>query len=202
MQKLSLISAVTLLSLLVCLPASAQNKEKGVFVEMNFGYCESRVLVSGGNPGESLPYEHYMIYTPAVGYQINNRWAVGLKAQFERKSYKFENQYNAMSIYGQYRFFNRKWLKLFVEGSISHGFVDKDQSILYPRDYTEAGFNLGVAVPIYRGLSFMARYLHVGYSDVEPVFRRDFEGSAYWGDGNWVVDGNLRRLSIGLQYRF
>lgn len=109
MKKLLLIGAVTLLSLLVFLPVSAQNrdKEKGVFVEMNFGYCESRVLVSG-NPAESLPYEHYMIYTPAVGYQINNRWAVGLKAQFERKSYKFENQYNAVSIYGQYRFFNRK----------------------------------------------------------------------------------------------
>lgn len=202
-MKTKIFALASVLVVFTVLSTSAQNKENGVFIELNLGRCETETtrFYDGCAPGERH-FERYMIYTPTVGYQINNRWAVGLRAQFETKEDRdTASRYNTFGVYGQYRFFNRKWLKLFVEGSIAHGFID-DNNSWCRNDFTEAGFNLGVAVPIYRGLSFMARYLHVGYSDAHPLYRRDLEGSAYWGDGNWVVDGNLRRLSIGLQYRF
>ena len=41
--------------------AAAQVKERGVFVEMDFGY--------------GAPLDGYGIFTPTVGYRLTDRWA-------------------------------------------------------------------------------------------------------------------------------
>lgn len=52
----------------------AQTKDKGFFIEMNGGY---------GTVKHNSGHDGYVFLSPAMGYQINERWAAGLRMRFE-----------------------------------------------------------------------------------------------------------------------
>ena len=82
--------------------AAAQVKERGVFVEMDFGY--------------GAPLDGYGIFTPTVGYRLTDRWAVGLRASFETAGDLMEGGFKSVGAIGQYRMLGKRRLSLFVEG--------------------------------------------------------------------------------------
>ncbi|MDE7123016.1 MAG: hypothetical protein K2N93_01550 [Alistipes sp.] len=176
-----------LLSLLaVCgiATVAAQEKERGVFAEMNFGYGRSR----GG----------YAVLTPAVGYRFAGNWSVGLRLQCE-----VDRPYTALGAFAQYRFFSRPRFELFAEGQGSLFFAndaEADANPLIPSSdgYAEAGVTFGASYAIVKRLRVQARYLYLGYSG-SPAFRRS---GACWGDNGMVLDAGWNRLQVGLQYTF
>lgn len=163
--------------------ASAQNKEQGLFVELNGGY------------GQSERYNHthdgYAFLAPGIGYQFNNRWAAGVKTRFELAADKFK----AFGAYGQYTFWQRNRLKFFGEAattlSVCSGMDGGDDT------YWEAGLSAGAAYSLGSHCSLLLRYLHIGYSDARHR-SEDF----CLGEGRFIVDGNLKRMQIGVQWIF
>lgn len=176
-----------LLSLLVVCgiaTVAAQEKERGVFAEMNFGYGRSR----GG----------YAVLTPAVGYRFAGNWSVGLRLQCE-----VDRPYMAPGVFAQCRFFSRPRFELFAEGQGSLFFAndaEADANPLIPSSdgYAEAGVTFGASYAIVKRLRVQARYLYLGYSG-SPAFRRS---GACWGDNGMVLDAGWNRLQVGLQYTF
>ena len=169
--------------------AKAQVKERGVFVEMDFGY--------------GAPLDGYGIFTPTVGYRLTDRWAVGLRASFETAGDLMEGGFKSVGAIGQYRMLGKRRFSLFVEGQAIYTFApDEQMDGSGPRkvcdDYAEAGFTLGGSCALTRRLSLQARYLYLGYSG-SPAFRRS---GGCWGDGDFVLDAGWNRLQVGLQYTF
>ncbi|OUP11758.1 hypothetical protein B5F34_01800 [Mediterranea sp. An20] len=62
----------------VCLPfvCHAQAKDKGFFMEMNIGYAHT-----------DYHDDSYMLLSPRIGYQFNDRWAAGVKYIGETDNY-------------------------------------------------------------------------------------------------------------------
>ncbi len=56
-----------------CAVAFSQEKN-GVFVEFSGGFSNERDIEY---------YHHPAILTPGIGYKINDKWAVGMRASFE-----------------------------------------------------------------------------------------------------------------------
>ena len=169
--------------------AAAQEKERGVFVEMDFGY--------------GAPLDGYGIFTPTVGYRLTDRWAVGLRASLETAGDLMEGGFKSVGAVGQYRMLGVRRFSLFVEGQVIYTFApDMQMDGGSPRkvcdDYAEAGFTLGGSCAMTRHLSLQARYLYLGYSG-SPAFRRS---GACWGDNGMVLDAGWNRLQVGLQYTF
>lgn len=165
--------------------AMAQTKEQGVFIEMNVGHGTQKWF--GGSGG-------YAILDPRLGYQFNRDWAAGIKAQFETGDNK---EFYTYGIYAQYAFLHWGKVKAFTEATLSYSI---DKMCIYGRsseNYTEAGFSIGALYALSNNLNIIARYLHIGYSG-SPRNDRD----AVLGGGDWVIDANHRRLSVGIQYIF
>lgn len=172
-------------SVLVVFTACAQTKDFGFFLEMNGGYGEVKHQKVFG-------YKHdgFLFLTPALGYQFNNNWAAGLRVSFEMAG----DKYSTCEIYGQYGFLRLKRLKIFGEALVSFSVKDVDGG---DDNYIEAGFSLGVSYALGRHWSLLLRYPYIGYSD--GYHRHD---GFCLGDGKFLIDGNLRRLQMGVQIIF
>lgn len=174
----------SLLLLVSCLLASAQTKENGLFVEMNGGYGRIEYYYIKTHDG-------YGFLSPAIGYQFNSRWAAGLRTRFELAADKFKT----FGVYGQYSFWQMNRIKLYGEAAATvsrSGIIDGGDN-----RYSEAGLSVGAAYSLSKHCNILLRYLHIGYSDAEHR-NEDF----CLGDGKFIVDGNLKRLQIGIQWIF
>lgn len=188
-MKIRLLTFISIMFLSLA-TVTAQIREKGIFIEMNAGYGQ----VSYGDY-----HKGYAILSPALSYQFGTYWAAGVKAKFETGDY---GDYTTVGAYTQYSFLNLHKLKLFAEGQISYSKESSDKDYIdpsykYDNDYMEAGITFGGSYTLCNHLNFIARYLYIGYSD-SP---RRHEG-AYLGSGRGIIDANLCRLQIGLQYIF
>ncbi|WP_300905119.1 outer membrane beta-barrel protein [uncultured Alistipes sp.] len=186
--------------------ASAQ--DKGFFVELSAGHNKFAYDVYGGSNSHTF-------VTPAVGYRFANNWSVGVRVQLETKNYWDYENFTAIGVFGQYRFFNAGRLSLFAEAQLSCYMVEHDYVKLlvsggsvgewaadHPEivsdNFAEAGFTFGASYRIWKGLAVTACYLYLGYSG-SPAFRRS---GGCWGDGDFVLDAGWNRLQVGLQYTF
>ncbi|MDE7123017.1 MAG: hypothetical protein K2N93_01555 [Alistipes sp.] len=201
--------------------AAAQEKDRGIFLELNAGYSRNTYgchAVAG--PSYTIDYEFdaeragggFALLAPAVGYRFDERWEVGVRAQFELESY-YAN-YTAVGAFARYGFFNRRKWSLFVEGQVScyiqgEHFLPVPASMIpeggqvrlnadFDDRYAEAGFTFGASYALTRRLRAQVRYLYLGYSGA-PAFHRS---GGCWGDGEFVLDAGWNRLQVGLQYTF
>ncbi|MDE6215400.1 outer membrane beta-barrel protein [Bacteroides sp.] len=167
-----------------CLLASAQTKERGLFIELNGGYGQIEKFDN--------THDGYGFWAPAIGYQFNSRWAAGIKTRFELGA---DYNFNTFGAYGQYAFWQKNRIKLFGEAaatlSVCGGLDGGDNS------YSEAGLSVGAAYSLGGHCNLLLRYLHIGYSDAYHL-NEDF----CLGGGKFVVDGNLKRLQVGVQWIF
>ncbi|WP_418986439.1 hypothetical protein [Bacteroides heparinolyticus] len=187
-MKTKTLTVIALLSVFCITSVVAQTKERGLFVEMNAGFGNVERHRSG-----------YGLFVPRIGYQLGEKWAVGVKARFETSGSK---GYTAAGAYVQYAFWKKGKLKLFTEGELSYNVKRAECDFVLGRptprkNYAEAGFTFGSSYALCRNLNVMARYLYIGYNDY-PGAR---EG-AYIGNGRGIVDANWHRLQVGLQCIF
>ncbi len=170
--------------LLCSAAASAQNRDKGVFVEMDFGYGATD--------------DGYALFAPSVGYRFANRWSAGFRVMFESEV----SDYTTLSWFGQYRLIDLRRFDVFAEGQVSYvinpGKWDGPGSLSANQNYAEAGVTFGASYRLWKGLRLTARYLYLGYSGSSPYRRSD----GCWGDGGFVLDAGWNRLQVGLQYTF
>ena len=170
----------------VCLPfvCHAQAKDKGFFMEMNIGYAHT-----------DYHDDSYMLLSPRIGYQFNDRWAAGVKYIGETDNYL---QYHTLGGYAQFCFWqNHRW-RAFAEGGVTFGMLtDCPYGGEYDDCEVEAGISLGISYSLSHHLNLMLRYLHIGYSESLRA-----HGNACWGDHKFILDANISRLQIGVQYIF
>lgn len=174
---------ITLLLCAMCIISShAQGSNgRGIFAEINAGY---------GTVKYHKSTEGYFAITPSLGYQFNEHWAIGGKVSFETAAEKNI----AVGVYGQYYFNTTERLKFFTEAQLTEFLQDADGG---DPTFTEVGLSLGASYAIHSNLNLIFRYGYIGFSG-NP--HRD-EGFAFVKK-NFLIDGNLRRLQVGLRYCF
>ena len=87
--------------LLCSAAASAQNWNKGPFVELSVG--------------DGVGDSGYTLIAPAVGYRFSNRWSAGFRMQFDTGI-----DYNVFGLFGQYRLVDLRRFDVFAEGQVSY----------------------------------------------------------------------------------
>ena len=174
---------ITLLLCAICtinLHAQDSN-ECGIFAEINTGY---------GTVKYRKNTEGYFAITPSLGYQFNDHWAIGGKVSIETAAEKNV----AVGLYGQYYFNTTERLKFFTEAQLTEFLQDVDGG---DSTFTEAGLSFGASYAIQPNLNLILRYGYIGFS--ENHHRN--EGFAFI-ENKFLIDGNLRRLHLGLRYYF
>jgi hypothetical protein len=174
---------------LFCMPlvSRAQADDgKGMFVELNIGHAHTYYHDDDGV---------YTILSPRLGYQFNDRWSAGIKYIGEINN---DLQYHTGGIYAQYNFWQKNRFKTFVEGAFTLGVAEEglDGGNDDGTDL-EAGFSFGASYTLSNHFNLLLRYLYVGFSHSVRVHQK-----ACWGDHNFILDANLSRLQIGVQYIF
>lgn len=157
-----------------------KENDRGFLVELTAGYA---------NATSYTPSERYANISPGIGYQFNKRWAAGFRMTFETRRYDFK----IYTPFVRFNYLSRPRWTLFAEaqGNIGSRDVDGAQCRYY-----EAGIGLGGTFSITPHLKLVGRYLFVGYSS------RHERERAYAGDHDFLLDANVARLQIGLQYLF
>ena len=190
-----------LLGLVLLVPASlqAQSDDKGFFVEGNLSYASDfwkNYKRDGGVTDE------FFIITPAVGYQINEKWSVGFKVGFSTSG-DFTFNWNSYTPFVRYNILSFGKTCLFTEAKVSK--FDWNEILDGGRnnDFIEAGFSLGVSYPFNEHLKLVCQYLHIGYSnEYRDSNKRCSKHGLNLHSGDWVLDANIKRLSIGLNWTF
>lgn len=174
---------ITLLLCTMCIISShAQgSNERGIFAEINAGY---------GTVKYHRNTEGFFAITPSLGYRFNKHWTIGGKVSIETAAEKNV----AVGVYGQYYFNTTKRLIFFTEAQLTEFLQDVEGG---DSTFTEAGLSFGASYAIHSNLNLIFRYGYIGFSGNH---HRD-EGFAFVKK-NFLIDGNLRRLHVGLRYCF
>lgn len=180
--------------------------------------ASAQVYVGGGigfssekdgypNGGTEPDAETKFHFNPEVGYNLNDKWAVGLGLTFAtykpsdiKKTFSFE-----IAPYARWTFVKWNKVSLFLEGGLAYGF-DKTKTDYTVGNRTETeevkdsyfkiGVKPGLRVDITDHLAFMTRVGWFGYECTMPDGDDMNNGSRFGLD----VDGE--NLTFGLLYSF
>lgn len=208
MKRIFAITVV--LSLFLCNQVSAQNleKERGISISAMFGLTQKHYLHGTSFGIEKDKYTGPII-TPRIGYRFNKKWEAGVLFRYE-KSGKHDNYYG-IGGYGELNYLRfDSGIKLFVDMHAIYSIHSCDYDY-YPNnsgiysgnddDMTEIGFVPGVAYNIPNTpVDLRLRYLFIGFNNSEKDYKSDVKGCL--GRGDFILDGALRRLEIGLSVTF
>lgn len=187
-----------LLGLVLLIPANlqAQSKDKGFFVEGSVSYASD--YAGGFYIDGSRRTGDFFIVTPAIGYQFNDKWSAGLKVGFSTSD-DFVYNWNSYTVFARYNFYSLGKACLFTEGKVS-GYALPSIVGGKNKDFAEAGFSIGISYPFNKHLKLVCQYLHIGYSN--EYNRDNAKHGLNLHSGDWVLDANIKRLSIGLSWTF
>jgi hypothetical protein len=185
MKKNLLLTVLFVLGITLPIQMQAQEKEKGFFVEGSIALVDEHA---------KNDYENFLIIKPTIGYSINPKWDLGLRMEIQSGA---EDVHTVYGTFVRYSFCNFGKIRFFGEGKFNI-FARKKQGIGegVNNGYTEAGFSLGAYLPLNNNFKLVAQYLHIGYSGQET------KNGAFLHNGDWGIDANLKRLSIGINYTF
>jgi len=189
MNKNLLLTILLLIGVTLPIQMKAQIKEKGFFVEGSIAYTD-------GN--RDYRYENYLIIKPAIGYQFNSNWNLGLRMEILSG---VKNKYSIYGTFVRYNFCNVGKIILFGEGKFNI-FKRKDIFLIIGEGenvvnhYKEAGISIGGYLPLNKNLKLVAQYLHIGYSGQAE------KRGAFINSGDWGIDANIKRLSLGINLIF
>ena len=133
---------------------------------------------------------------PELGYNINNKWAVGASFGY---SHEYDNgvslNLGKFNPYARYTFFNSGKVNLFVDGCVDLGFgsarvngESSDTAVTYA-----FGFKPGIAYNISDKFSLVAHVGMLGYQGGNDASHADDQGGL-------MLNGN--NLSFGFYYNF
>lgn len=178
-----------LLLMVFCTSIVSAQEEKGVFVEGSVSLASDRL-------GKYFASDFFIV-TPGIGYQFNEKLSVGFKVGlsnddvFEWKSY---------TSFVRYKFYTLGKAGLFTEGKVSQYVFPNPGLGGSSHHFVEAGFSLGISVPFNEHFKLVCQYLHIGYSN--EYNRDEAKHGMNLHCGDWVLDANIKRLSIGLNWLF
>lgn len=126
---------------------------------------------------------------PEVGYNLNEKWAVGAVLEYEHAS-EGDLSGNAFSIapYARYSFYENKLVRLFVDGGLALGvskIEDMDSNTVF-----EIGFKPGIAIKLNEHFSLVAKYGFLGYRN------------EYTSDPGFGLKVSSEDLTFGFHYEF
>lgn len=201
---------IAMLSLFLCNQTSAQQigKEQGFSVTAMFGLSQSRYL-RGTTFGSDRKTYTGPVITPRVCYRFNKKWEAGLLFRYEKFG-EYSNYYG-IGGFGEYNYLRfNNGIKLFVDMQAiysiqSGGYgADNDNPDCHSNindNITEIGFVPGVAYNIPQTpVDIKLRYLFVGFNHSSKDYKADTKDCL--GRGDFILDGALRRLEIGLSVTF
>lgn len=186
MKKNLLLTVLFVLGIILPIQMQAQEKEKGFFVEGSISFGEDEKS-SGRN-------EHYLMLKPTIGYQFSPKWDAGIKLEFQSGRSEGSTCFGIIP-YARYSFCELGKVRLFGEAKASR-YNKKYSWMGEDNDYIEAGLSLGAYFPLNKHFKFVCQYLHIGYSE------RFKEEGASIHSGNWGIDTDFKRLSLGINFIF
>lgn len=126
---------------------------------------------------------------PEVGYNLNEKWALGVELNYTHKYNEVATNAFAIAPYARYSFYENKAVRLFVDGGF--GFVTAKQDEADAVNGFQIGFKPGIAVKLNKQFSLVAKCGFLGYQD-------DYSesGSAFG------FDMSSENLTLGFHYEF
>ena len=127
---------------------------------------------------------------PEIGYNFNERWAVGGEISYTHMKYDGDIKGNSFSIapYARFSFYENDLIRLFIDGQV--GFSTTKVDGTESENGFEIGFKPGIAFRLCDHFSAIAKYGFLGYRD-------EYRGSSVSG-----VALSSEDLSIGFLYEF
>lgn len=113
---------------------------------------------------DSKDFNSFLL-APEVGYNINDKWTVGVELAYihTKSAHDIKGNGFAIAPYGRFNFFQKKIVRLFVEGGLgfsTYKIKDGDSENGF-----EIGFKPGIAFDVTEHLSLEAKYGFLGYRD-------------------------------------
>ncbi len=140
---------------------------------------------------------------PELGYNFNDRWAIGTTIGYEYKhfnGYKVNSHMFEFNPYARFSFFrtSNNLVQLFIDGGagIGVGSVDYDGHDSETGITWNVGFRPGVALNFTDSFSMVA---HLGFLGYEGANRRAYN-AGYNRKGGFMLDGN--NVTLGFYYNF
>ena len=134
--------------------------------------------------------------TPDVGYNLSEKWAVGVELAYAHKGYDGEDAIStnafALAPYARYSFYENKIVRLFLD--MGFGFSTYKAKHADSVNGFEIGVKPGLAVKLNDNFSFITKVGFAGYRD--DYYRGEEEENGF-GVG---LDGE--NISIGIEYEF
>lgn len=133
--------------------------------------------------------------TPDVGYNLSEKWAVGVELAYAYKGYdgEYEIDTNAFAFapYARYSFYENKIVRLFLD--MGFGFSTYKAKHADSVNGFEIGVKPGLALKLNDHFSFITKVGFAGYRD---DYYRDMEGNGFG------VGLDMENISIGIDYEF
>ena len=176
----------------------ARGEEKPrVFVEMTGGVGTDYVkyVIDPSGIREMDHTSSYGMWSPSVGLQLDDRWAIGARMTFETGGDKLTTKYTITTLYGQYSFLRGERWSVFAEGK---------GSLYYVHHYADKGGEIGVSLggkyDVTRNLGIVVHYVYAGVEVGKDKVLSSPGGCI--GKHRTMLDFSPRRLQLGLRYTF
>ena len=128
--------------------------------------------------------------TPDVGYNLSEKWAVGVELAYAHKGEEISTNAFALAPYARYSFYENKIVRLFLD--MGFGFSTQKAKHQDAVNGFEIGVKPGMAIKLNHQFSLITKVGFAGYRD--DYFRG--EGSGF----GVSVEGE--NISIGIDYEF
>ena len=135
---------------------------------------------------------------PEIGYNLNDKWAIGAAFGFGKGSCDLMNdafnngtqEYFTINPYARYTFVKSKHVNVFMDGGIGYTHFN-DVANLF-----QVGLQPGVAVNLGGKLSFVTHFGFLGYGNLDP----DLDGAESSSVFGFDLSG--QNITFGLYYNF
>ena len=198
MKKNLFVYGLVLMLLLATGTAEVGGEEKPrVFVEMAGGVGTDYVkyFISQEGIREINKTSSYGMWSPSVGLQLDDRWAIGARMTFETGGDWLTTKYTITTLYGQYAFLRGERWSVFAEGKGSLYHVH-----YYGKKGGEIGVSLGGKYDVTRNLGIVVHYVYAGVEVGKDKVLSSPGGCI--GKHRAMLDFSPRRLQLGLRYTF
>ncbi|MDR2910440.1 MAG: porin family protein [Bacteroidales bacterium] len=197
---------MTVAVVLVTMNVNAQNKDN-FWIGGSFGFASSK-FDGTGNTGNSFTIH------PEFGYNISDRWGIGLRAGIEQVSaestYSYnENQVFSIAPFARYTFLKWNILNIFADGGFIYSSADGEPDIIehvYPDNkikhgdiFINAGFSLQLTKRF--ALTGSTNIFDVGYTNISPSPYNGINDTYIWS-ASLNPPFNLNNFTFGFNFTF
>lgn len=138
------------------------------------------------------------LLSPEVGYNLNEKWAVGANLTFIHQGGIEFNELSdvdmngfALAPYARYSYYENKMVRLFIDGGLGFSTYKYDLINAESNNGFEVGFRPGIALKLNKHFSMVAKCGFLGYRD-------DF----MYGENGYGFAFSSEDLALGFHYEF